>query len=130
MVACIAALWSWFETTIISDPARMGSEEAMAKIGAHLDKLVLLHDHLMLPASFVILFTLNECMNRWQETLTTMWALQDPIQATGFMLGSGFVKADRKHRPLGFKMYRYLNVIHILTYDCIPLHSKACTLAQ
>ena len=121
-IGSLAALWSWFESVVFSDVAKMGSEEAMVKLNSHLDKLTTLHEYLLVPATFVVVFTLNECMNRWQVTLTAMWSLQDPIQASGFMLGSVFAKASAADRELAFKMYRYMQVVHILSYS----HLAAC----
>ena len=42
--------------------------------------------------------------------------MQDPIQTVGFMLGSGFARAPMSARPFAFRFYRYLNVVHVLTY--------------
>jgi hypothetical protein len=118
LVGSLAALWAWAEAVIFFQPESDEHQSpTVEKFRAHMAGISALHDHLVTPATFVVMFSLNEALNRWQNTLTTMWALQDPIQATGFMLGSGFCRAPLKLRPLAFKLYRYLNVIHLLTYQ-------------
>merc|ERR1740130_309993 len=114
LVGSLAALWAWAEVVYFADPLDNGAgvkhfRENMAQVSK-------LHGHLVTPATFVVMFSLNEALNRWQNVLTTMWAMQDPIQAVGFMLGSGFARAPLAMRPYAFKFYRYLNVIHLLTY--------------
>eukprot|EP00947_MAST-08B_sp_MAST-8B-sp1_P001313 g1313.t1 len=105
LVGSLAALWAWAEAVIFFQPeADEHQSPTVEKFRAHMAGISALHDHLVTPATFVVMFSLNEALNRWQNTLTTMWALQDPIQATGFMLGSGFCRAPLKLRPLAFKV--------------------------
>jgi len=117
LVGSLAALWAWIETVYFSNPDHNpGNVAALEHFRKHMAGIAALHNHLITPATFVVMFSLNEALNRWQTTLSTMWSMQDPIQTVGFMLGSGFARAPMSARPFAFRFYRYLNVVHVLTY--------------
>ena len=114
LIACVTLLWSWAEVVFFLNEDKAGSD-SVKRFDIHMSRIAHIHNELLIPGTFVITLTLGAAFSRWQGVLTTMWALQDPIQAVGFMIGSEFSRRPREDRPLAFRLYRYLNVVHVLT---------------
>ena len=130
LVGSIAALWAW--CVAVMRPENVLDQDGDHDGGAapdtedtfwrHLKVVADLHKLLVTPATFVLVYSLNEAVKKYHEKLTAMCDFQHAINSTAFMLGAGFSQAPIRLRPLAFKMYRYLNVFHFLTY--LPLVLK------
>jgi hypothetical protein len=77
LVGSLAALWAWVETVYFSNPDNNAKNTAaLEHFRKHMAGIAALHNHLITPATFVVMFSLNEALNRWQTTLSTMWSMQ------------------------------------------------------
>ena len=79
-IGSVAALWAWAEAVFFTNPDGSGESASAEHFRENMAQVSKLHTHLVTPATFVVMFSLNEALNRWQNVLTTMWAMQDPIQ--------------------------------------------------
>ena len=100
-------------------------EESVVKAFLHLldQYVVLIVEQFRFFPAFLLFGLLGYVVGRWQDWLVNCHTLQARLHDIGLAVGMGVIDTSNSHtRSSLYRLYRYLNVVHAMTYASINKH--------
>lgn len=69
--------------------------------------------------AFLLLGLLSYTTGRWRESLVNAHTIQARIHDIGAAVGGAVIRVDLPTRKVLYRLYRYLNTVHALTYQSV-----------